>query len=38
MSGVDGVYINLYGIADEAALRREVAGRFGLSADIIHMV
>ena len=37
-SGVDGVYINLSGSADEAALRREVAGRFGLSADIIHMV
>ena len=37
VSGVDGVYINLYGIADEAALRREVAGQFGLSADIIHI-
>lgn len=37
VSGVDGVYINLYGIADETALRREVAGQFGLSADIIHI-
>ena len=37
VSGIIGVYIDLYGIADTAAVRQDVAKQFGFDAGIIQI-